>query len=73
MTLIIDREKNEVRDEDGNVVGEISGPPYEKPSDAQQAVKEQFPSEHSSVSVQDLMWTIDAASGDVEWADPDKF
>lgn len=71
MTLVIDRENNEVRDKsDGTVVGPIDGPPYNKPEDAREAVKNQFPSDHASVSVQDLWWTIDAASGDVEWANP---
>jgi len=73
MTLIIDRKANEVRDKsDGTVVGSIDGPPYTIPDDAMQAVKDQFPSDHASVSVQDLMWTLDAAGGDVEWANPDQ-
>lgn len=71
MTLIIDRENDEVRDsETGTLVGELDGPPYSKPTDALKVVKNQFPSDHASVSVQHLMWTIDAASGNVEWANP---
>jgi len=71
MTLVIDREAGEIRDKsDGTVIGTVDGPPYTIPDDAQKAVKKQLPSGDVSVSVQDLIWTLDAAGGRVEWANP---
>jgi len=71
MTLIIDREAGEVRDKsDGTVIGSVDGPPWTKPDDAQIAVKNQLPNDDISISVQDLEWVLDAASEDVEWANP---
>jgi len=72
MTLVIDRETGEVRDKsDGTVIGTVDGPPWTRPDDAQTAVKNQLTST-TIVSVQDLVWTLDASSEDVEWANPDR-
>lgn len=70
MTLYLDPESGDVKDEDGTVIGTADGPPYQIPDDVLEAVKKSFPSDHSSVSVNDLIRTLEASGGDVEFGTP---
>lgn len=73
MTLIIDWAADEVRDKgDGTVVGTITGAPYRNSDYAQQAVRDQLADTLTNITAQDINWILDAASGDVEWADPER-
>jgi hypothetical protein len=70
MTIYINTETGEVKADDGTLIGTVDGPPFTKPDDAIEAVKSQYPSDFSSLSVQDQLWTIEAAGGDVEFGTP---
>ena len=73
MTLYLDRDTGEVRDDEdrgGDLISTVEGPPWTLPGDAMTAVKQSFPNENASVSVNDLIRTLEAAAGDVEFGTP---
>lgn len=72
MTWYLDPETGDVFDHNGNVVGQANGPPYTIPDDVRDILWDSFPSDHASVSVDDVKGILAVASGDVEFGTPDQ-